>query len=249
VTVLPSITRLALAAGLALLAGCGAHVTKDSASRLGQAVRPEMRIAQLDYGRKAHYAVCAEPACPTVTPKSLAAAAPGVPTSVSRSAVSSAPSVVSEISRKVSAAPPQETPSPAMPEKSLDVSAETRTPAPHMAPVIVHFKWNSHELTAEAIETLDHAMDTARHAARIDIAGRTDNTGPEAANAAMALHRALAIREYLTQHLPASHGEIVIDAKGDCCFIASNDTWAGRHENRRVEIVFTPRAESDHDTR
>lgn len=240
------VAPLVLAAGLLLLAGCGAHATKASASRL--VAPPELRIAQLGYGRDARYAVCAEPACPAMTPKTLAASAPpGMP--ISGSSVPPAVSSVPASIRTASATPPPKALSPAAPEKSRDVPVETPTPAARLAPVIVHFKWNSLDLTDEAIATLDRAMDTARRAARIEIAGRTDDSGPTAANAAMALHRALAVRDYFARHLPPGHGEIVIDAQGACCFIASNDTWAGRHENRRVEIVFTPRAEGDHEPR
>lgn len=234
------IAALALTAGLLLLAGCGAHATKASASRLG--APSELRIAQLGYGREARYAVCVEPACPAMTPKTLAAtAAPDIPLPMSSipPAVSSMPAPL----RTASATPPPKALSPAAPEKSRDVPVETPTPAVRPAPVIVHFKWNSHDLTDEAIATLDQAMDTARRAVRIEIVGRTDDSGPAAANSAMALHRALTVRDYFARHLPPGHGEIVIDAQGACCFIASNDTWAGRHENRRVEIVFTPHAE------
>lgn len=75
-----------------LTASCSSVITDGSAlpSR-AQRLTLQQRITQFHFGRNATYAVCVEPACPTVTPKTLAvggsasapAYAPAVPTAAS----------------------------------------------------------------------------------------------------------------------------------------------------------------------
>ena len=74
---------------------------------------------------------------------------------------------------------------------------------------------------------------------RIVISGRTDSVGPEEFNQQLALARAMAVRNFIRDAVPDLPNVIAIDAKGRCCFIASNDDEGGRSRNRRVEVVFT----------
>ena len=78
-------------------------------------------------------------------------------------------------------------------------------------------------------------LKSTRH---ITIIGRTDNTGPLAFNDSLALARALAVRDHLLKTYPTLTPALTIKAQGGCCFIAPNDTQAGRTQNRRVEVVF-----------
>jgi outer membrane protein OmpA-like peptidoglycan-associated protein len=97
----------------------------------------------------------------------------------------------------------------------------------------------SAELTGETKATIKGSLEYARQAERIVISGRTDVVGDLKANEALALSRALAVRTYFRDVAPELPATIVIDAKGRCCFIASNADEHGRTKNRRVEIVFT----------
>jgi outer membrane protein OmpA-like peptidoglycan-associated protein len=103
----------------------------------------------------------------------------------------------------------------------------------------LHFPFAATELTASDKAAIDKLMPDARKAERIVIAGRTDNLGSDSANQAVALARAQIVRDYLRANLPALGDALVIDARGLCCFIASNGTSEGRKQNRRVEIVLS----------
>ena len=54
----------------------------------------------------------------------------------------------------------------------------------------------------------------------------------------VALARALAVRDHLLSTHPRLTPTLSVKARGACCFIAANDTLAGRTQNRRVELVF-----------
>ncbi len=79
-------------------------------------------------------------------------------------------------------------------------------------------------------------MSDAQRVRAIDIRGRTDELGSAALNDVLARNRALAVRDYLrAQRLP-EETTIRLSFKGACCYVAGNDTAAGRAANRRVEI-------------
>jgi len=182
------------------------------------------RLAQLAYGRDAKFAVCIEPACPKVTPKTLASANAPMPVVLREPVASAAP---------VAAIAEPAAPSPARrPSVMQPADLATRN-------IIVNFPFASAELTDETKAAIKGSLDHARQAERIVISGRTDVVGDLKANAALALSRALAVRNYFRDVAPDLAATIVIDAKGRCCFIASNADEHGRSRNRRVEIVFT----------
>jgi outer membrane protein OmpA-like peptidoglycan-associated protein len=75
--------------------------------------------------------------------------------------------------------------------------------------------------------------------ARIEIEGHTDSVGSEAMNQALSEKRAAAVRDYLSARgLPAVR--ISMAGLGESTPVASNDTAAGRQQNRRVELVISP---------
>jgi outer membrane protein OmpA-like peptidoglycan-associated protein len=125
-------------------------------------------------------------------------------------------------------------PAPAAPP--LPVAVAPRAPARHQ--VIVQFMTGSAKLTPSGRAILDQALPTMRKATRIVISGRTDSTGGFDPNQTLALARALNVRDYLRRLTPSLAAAMVTEAKGRCCFIASNDTPQGRRQNRRVEVVF-----------
>ncbi len=111
-------------------------------------------------------------------------------------------------------------------------------PIPRGYRSIVYFTSGSSSLAPAGEITLEQSLRYARTAHRVVIAGRTDNVGADAANHSLALARAVSVRDFLLLREPTLATAIVIDAKGRCCFIASNDTPQGRQKNRRVEVVL-----------
>ena len=105
--------------------------------------------------------------------------------------------------------------------------------------ILLTFPFGSAALTAESRQTLRRSLRLARESDRIVISGRTDSVGPDEVNQQLALARALAVRNFIRDAVPDLPNVIAIDAKGRCCFIASNDDESGRSRNRRVEVVFT----------
>jgi outer membrane protein OmpA-like peptidoglycan-associated protein len=105
--------------------------------------------------------------------------------------------------------------------------------------ILLTFPFGSAALTAESRQTLRRSLRLARESDRIVISGRTDSVGPDEVNQQLALARALAVRNFIRDAVPDLPNVIAIDAKGRCCFVASNDDESGRSRNRRVEVVFT----------
>jgi len=72
----------------------------------------------------------------------------------------------------------------------------------------------------------------------VEVDGYTDSTGSPMFNEELSQQRAGSVQSYLTQQgVPA--GSIGIHGFGEANPIASNDTAAGRQQNRRVELVVT----------
>lgn len=167
-------------------------------------------LAQLDFGRRARFEQCVPPACPIRTPKTLAPETP--------SHTDAATSAESVTLGPVAPAPATK------PEISRTVT--------------VQFGLGSAKLSPAARSQLNGAMGNFVHVRRITIIGHTDSTGPLAFNESLALARAIAVRDHLRKTHPTLAATLTLQARGTCCFIASNDTLAGRTQNRRVEVVF-----------
>jgi outer membrane protein OmpA-like peptidoglycan-associated protein len=192
---------------------------------------PRQRLAQLHFGREAAFGVCAEPACPQLTRKTLAVAAAVAQPVALREPQPPAlvPTPISDAALSVSLPRAGET---SAPSEQTDVA---------IARTVVNFPFASAALTSAARATLATAIRYARTSERIVISGRTDAVGDVESNEALALARALAVRNHFRDIAPDLAATIAIDAKGRCCFVASNADDAGRSKNRRVEIVFTSR--------
>lgn len=172
------------------------------------------QLAQLDFGSQAAFGHCVPPACPTRTHKTLA------PDSSVQTVDRAAPYP------PVQSSPPEPVTPPSTPK--IDT---VRT-------VLVQFGLGSAKLSPAARSSLNEAMAVLLSARQITIIGRTDNTGPLAFNESLALARALAVRDHLLSKHPRLTPTLTVKARGACCFIAANDTLAGRTQNRRVELVF-----------
>ena len=73
---------------------------------------------------------------------------------------------------------------------------------------------------------------------KLDVQGYTDSVGGDEYNQTLSEHRGSAVRDYLTQSgmAPAS---VTTQGFGKAQPVATNDTAAGRQQNRRVEIVIS----------
>jgi outer membrane protein OmpA-like peptidoglycan-associated protein len=69
------------------------------------------------------------------------------------------------------------------------------------------------------------------------VEGHTDNTGKEAYNLDLSKARAASVKDFLTT-LKVAPKRLSLEAFGEEKPIASNDTEAGRQQNRRVEVAI-----------
>ncbi|TDQ75907.1 OmpA family protein [Sphingobacterium yanglingense] len=102
------------------------------------------------------------------------------------------------------------------------------------------FDFNKSTLKSEAKTNIAKLVETLNKEPNTDILviGHTDNVGTLAANDKVSSDRAKSVRDYaVSQGLSA--GRIATEGKNYSEPIASNDTEAGRAQNRRVEIVIT----------
>jgi outer membrane protein OmpA-like peptidoglycan-associated protein len=73
---------------------------------------------------------------------------------------------------------------------------------------------------------------------RLDVEGHTDNVGGDSYNQDLSEHRGSAVRDYLTQQ-GMQQGSVTTKGFGKTQPIATNETPAGRQQNRRVELVIS----------
>ena len=110
----------------------------------------------------------------------------------------------------------------------------------------VNFETGRSTLTADSYATLDEVAASllAHPQVRIEIAGHTDASGSRALNQRLSLARAMAVRAYLAQK-GVSPDRMVARGYGPDRPVATNQTAAGRAENRRVEINLLGPAQPD----
>ena len=75
----------------------------------------------------------------------------------------------------------------------------------------------------------------------VNVIGHTDNTGEAAYNADLSQRRAQAVAQVLIG-AGVSGSRVATIGRGEDQPVASNQTAEGRQQNRRVEIVITPRS-------
>lgn len=104
----------------------------------------------------------------------------------------------------------------------------------------VRFRVDSYDLTQEARSALDDfasrvkAMEGGMF---IEIQGHTDDTGGADYNDKLGQQRAEAVRRYLSRQHKLPLPRMSTISYGDTAPIASNNTRAGRSQNRRVVLV------------
>lgn len=111
---------------------------------------------------------------------------------------------------------------------------ESRLAAIATQTVYVTFPFNGTAFVPDE-DLAEVLVPAAQRAERVNLRGRTDSLIADAANARVALGRAMAARSYLIQHgVEAKKIRMFSRAAGD--FRADNTTDEGRAANRRVEI-------------
>lgn len=141
------------------------------------------------------------------------------------------------------------------PPKPAPVVAKPAPPKPAPAPVVpkpvavppvpkkiiilkgTGFGFNSAELTPEGQAILSEQAEILHKEAtiKVEIAGHTDSTGPEAYNQGLSERRAKVAEEYLISK-GISPDRLKAVGYGESRPIATNDTRDGRETNRRVDL-------------
>ena len=101
------------------------------------------------------------------------------------------------------------------------------------------FEFDSFKITEEAKLGLDRVVDWMKRYPKVTakVDGHTDNIGTEAYNQELSEKRAKAIVDYLVDKGIASN-RLSYEGHGYSQPVGDNNTWLGRHQNRRIEITF-----------
>jgi outer membrane protein OmpA-like peptidoglycan-associated protein len=105
----------------------------------------------------------------------------------------------------------------------------------------ITFATNSADLNASFFEVLNSVSLVVNEYNQtvIEVAGHTDSTGTDAYNQQLSERRANAVAAYLgTRNVRTDR--IITVGEGEGRPVASNDTEAGRQQNRRVELTLVP---------
>ena len=105
----------------------------------------------------------------------------------------------------------------------------------------ITFAFDSSNLQPQFYPVLDNVASTLNQYNQtvIEVAGHTDNVGTDAYNQQLSVQRANAVAAYLGGKGVMQQRMMIVGA-GETRPIASNDTDAGRAQNRRVEITIVP---------
>lgn len=104
----------------------------------------------------------------------------------------------------------------------------------------VLFEVDKAALKPGAERSLNQLVDALREApdTRIRIEGHTDSTGSHGYNMELSRERAESVRDYLVTH-GVDPSKVSTRGLGPDYPVASNDTAAGRQQNRRVEVILS----------
>lgn len=104
----------------------------------------------------------------------------------------------------------------------------------------VNFEFGSDELTAGAKAILDGIAGSllAQSSVKVLVTGHTDALGPQSLNLSLSQRRARSVMVYLVGK-GVEPPRVAAEGEGEFSPVASNDTEAGRAQNRRVEFKIT----------
>ena len=110
----------------------------------------------------------------------------------------------------------------------------------------ISFDFNSSAVKPEFRPALDQVAQTlaSYQSTFIDVSGHTDSVGSDAVNQRLSEQRAKAVADYLS-YQGVNRARVATRGFGEQFPIASNDSDAGRAQNRRVEIKLSPVTEQD----
>jgi outer membrane protein OmpA-like peptidoglycan-associated protein len=108
-------------------------------------------------------------------------------------------------------------------------------------PSSITFATNSADLNAQFYTALDGVSMVLKEYNKtvIEVAGHTDSTGSDQYNQQLSQRRASSVANYLASHGVVNQRLITVGA-GESHPVASNDSDAGRAQNRRVEMTIVP---------
>lgn len=105
----------------------------------------------------------------------------------------------------------------------------------------ITFAYNRADINPQFHQTLDRIASTLNQYPQtyVDVVGHADAIGSDAFNLDLSQRRAQSVAGYLTSR-GVIRERLIATGRGESQPRASNDTEAGRAENRRVEIILRP---------
>lgn len=106
----------------------------------------------------------------------------------------------------------------------------------------VTFDFNRTEIKPQFVPVLDDVARVLNQypSTTVDVIGHADSVGADDYNLDLSRRRAASVADFLVQRGRVLPDRLYVDGQGERAPIASNDTEAGRAQNRRVEIVLRP---------
>lgn len=108
-------------------------------------------------------------------------------------------------------------------------------------PAAITFGFNRSDLQPQFYPVLDNLSNTLREYNQtvVEVAGHTDSIGSDSVNQQLSVRRAETVANYLMGR-GLMRDRFIVTGAGKTRPVASNDTEAGRAQNRRVEITLVP---------
>jgi NitT/TauT family transport system substrate-binding protein len=106
----------------------------------------------------------------------------------------------------------------------------------------VYFATGSHELDPNAKVVLEQAAELAQTfgSAYIRVSGNTDSVGGRQMNIELSQRRAQSVVDFMISNYGFPRDKFIVEGNGPDKPIASNDTEAGRQQNRRTDFEVIP---------
>jgi NitT/TauT family transport system substrate-binding protein len=118
-------------------------------------------------------------------------------------------------------------------------TADTKTPAVAIKPIIINFATGSWALTAEMKDKIENQLGQVSvefAGMKVRIEGNTDNVGSADMNRELSRKRAKSVADYLVKTYNFDPNRFVIVGNGPDKPVADNNTEEGKAANRRTEF-------------